>query len=410
MRGSSGAAAAAVGVWLAMSACSVPFSSGAAVGLGSKGPVKVALVDVFSGNSGYSYLGPYLKNSLQVEIDDLNAAGGLLGAQIQLVTADDGYDMTRTPEVVKQLLSDSAVKLMVGPSFAGLYLGAKPLIEKVQVPNCVTAMYADDVMRTARFTFRAQEADSARLGALLSYIRKNTQMKKIGLIADDDGVGHGYDGQLSDQAGKAGLQYIGAAFAAGTGDHKAQVQQMVQRGAEAVILSTNPSTAAKTLQAIKLLNATTRLKAFGFNTLASYDWVQQLGDPGSGVVFESTVQAYLSDVPEARWSPAYRNFSRQTITRYGTAPNRTEMQGIAAGADCITEWAKAVQAARNFNGTDIVKAWETLDIPAAESVLGVHEQFSRTNHDAVPPDGLCIYQWVKTSDKWGLRLLSGPGP
>jgi branched-chain amino acid transport system substrate-binding protein len=410
MKGAWGAAAAAVGVWLAMSACSLPFSSGTTVGLGSKGPVKVALVDVFSGNSGYGYLGPYLKNSLQVEIDDLNAAGGLLGAQIQLVTADDGYDMTRTPEVVKQLLSDSAVKLLVGPSFAGLYLGAKPLIEKAQVPNCVTAMYADDVMRTARFTFRAQEADTTRLGALLSYIRKNTQMKKVGLIADDDGVGHGYDGELSDQAGKAGLQYIGAAFAAATGDHKAQVQQMMQRGAEAVILSSNPSTAAKTLQAIKLLNATTRLKAFGFNSLASYDWVQQLGDPGNGVVFESTVQAYLSDVPEARWSPAYRNFSRQTITRYGTAPNRTEMQGIAAGADCITEWAKAVQAARDFNGTDVVKAWETLDIPAAESVLGVHEQFSRTDHDAVPPDGLCIYQWVKNSDKWGLRLLSGPGP
>src|SRR5262249_62124355 len=104
------------------------------------GPVTVPLLDLCSANSGSHHLRPTLNNILQVEIDALNAAGGLLGAQIQLVTADDGYDMTRTPEVVKQLLSDSAVKLMVGPSFAGLYLGAKPLIEKVQVPNCVTAM------------------------------------------------------------------------------------------------------------------------------------------------------------------------------------------------------------------------------------------------------------------------------
>ena len=407
----AGAAAvvAAVGVWLANSACSLPLSNGGTAGLGSKGPVKVALVDVFSGNSGYSYMGPYLKNSLQVEIDDLNAAGGLLGMQIQLVTADDGYDLTRTPEVVRQVLSDRAVKLLVGPSFAGLYLGAKPLIEHAQVPNCVTAMAADDVMRTARFTFRAQEADSARLGALLSYMRKNTQIKKVGLIADDDGVGHGYDGQLSDQAGKAGLQYIGAAFVASTGDHKAQVQQMLQRGAEAVILSSDPSTAGKTLQAIKLLNATTRLKAFGFNSLASYDWVQQVGDAARGVIFDSTVEAYLSDVPEARWSPAYRNFSKQVLTRYGTAPNGVEMQGIAAGADCITQWAKAVQAARDFDGMHVVKAWETLDIPAADSVLGVREQFSNTEHDAIPPDGLCIYQWVKNGDRWGLRLLAGPG-
>lgn len=402
-------AAALLGAWLATSACNVPFTNGASIGLGPKSPVKVALVDVFSGNSGYAYLGPYLKNSLQVEIDDLNATGGLLGSKIQLVTADDQYDMTKTADVVKQLLADRSVKLLVGPSFAGLYLGAKPIIQQARVPNCLTAMAADDVMRRARFSFRAQEADSARMGALLTYIRKSTQMRKIGLIAEDDGAGHGYDSQLSEQSGKAGLQYIGAAFVAGNTDLKTPAQQMLQRGAEAVLLSNNPATAGKTLQAIKQLNAAARLKAFGFSGLSSYSWVQQLGDPASGLVFASTIQAYLSDVPEARWPPAYRNFAKEVIARFGTAPNGVEMQGLAAGADCIAQWARAVQAARDFDGTAVARSWETLDIPVSESVLGVHEQFSPANHDAVPPDALCMYQWVKNGDRWGLRLLAGPG-
>jgi len=404
------AAVAALSACLAVSACSLPFTNGGPIDLGPKASVKVALVDVFSGNSGYAYLGPYLKNSLQVEIDGLNATGGLLGSKIQLVTADDQYDMTRTADVVKQVLADRSVKLLVGPSLAGLYLSAKPIIEHARVPNCLTAMAADDVMRRARFSFRAQEADSARMVALLTYIRKNTQMRKIGLIAEDDGVGHGYDSQLSEQSGKAGLQYIGAAFVAGSADLKTPAQQMLQRGAEAVVLSNNPPTAGKTLQAIKQLNAVAKLKAFGFSGLSSYSWVQQVGDPAGGLVFASTIQAYMSDVPEARWPLAYRSFAKEVIARFGTAPNGVEMQGFAAGADCIAQWARAVRGARDFDGTAVARSWEALDIPASESVLGVHEQFSPANHDAVPPDALCIYQWVKNGDRWGLRLLAGPGP
>lgn len=397
---------AAHAVWLAASACALPFASGAPMGLGARGPVKVALVDVFSGSSGHAYLGPYLKNSLQVQIDDLNAHGGLLGSQVQLVTADDQYDLTRTPEVVKHVLADRSVKLLVGPSFAGLYLGAEPLIEQAKVPNCLTAMAADDIMRAAPFTFRAQEADSARIVALLGYIRKSTPMKKVGLITEDDAVGHGYESQLSEQGAKAGLQYIGAAFVTGAADHKAQVQQMLQRGAEAVVLSNNPPTAGKTLQAIKQLNAIARLKPFGFSGLASYGWVQQLGDAAFGLTFISTVQAYLSDLPDSRWPPAYRSFARQVLARYGPASNGVEMQGIPAGADCINQWASAVQVARTFDGTEVVKAWQTLDIPASDSVLGVRERFSPSDHDAVSPDGLCLYQWMKTGDRWWLRQVA----
>lgn len=376
--------------------------------LGARGPIKVALVDVFSGTSGFANLGPYLKNSLQLEIDDLNSRGGLLGSQLQLVTADDQYDMTRTQEVVKQLLSDHSVKLLVGPSFAGLYLAAKSAIDQAKVANCVTSMAADDVMRFAPFTFRAQEPDSARIVAILGYIRKSTPMKKVGLITEDDAVGHGYDSQLSEQSSRAGLQYIGASFipATASADHKAQVQQMLQRGAEAVVLSNNQATAAKTLQAIKLLNAGAKVHPFGFSGLSSYSWAQQQGDAVNGLAFASTVLAYLSDLPDARWPQAYRAFARDALTRYGTASNGVEMQAIPAGGDCILQWSRAVQAARTFDEPDVAKAWEALDIPASDSLLGVREHFSSTDHDAVPPDGLNIYQWARTGERWWLRQLT----
>jgi hypothetical protein len=84
------------------------------------------------------------------------------------------------------------------------------------------------------------------------------------------------------------------------------------------------------------------------------------------------------------------------------------MKAVPAAADCIVEWARAVQAANDFDGTHIARAWETLDVPAAQSVLGVHERFAPDDHDAVPVDALGVYQWVKNADKWGLKQLAGP--
>jgi branched-chain amino acid transport system substrate-binding protein len=373
-------------------------------GTAIQGPVKIALVDVLSGPS--AAIGTNEQNALQVEIDDINARGGLLGHQLQLVTADDQLKLDATPGVVKQMLADRSVRLMVGPSFAGLYLGAKPLIEQARVPNCLTSMAADDVMANAPFSFRAQAADHARVPAVLAYIRNTTPLRKVGLVAADDSVGHGSDALLSDQAGHYGLQYVGAAFA-GAGDQKPLVQQMVQRGAEALVLSDDPALAQKTLLAVKQANAGAKLKAFGTSGLSTYDFAQQVGDPANGLVFSSSILTYMSDVPEARWPATYRDFVSRVVARYGRAQNGVEMRGSAAAAACLLDWSRAVQAVGDFDGVRVAKAWEALDVPAAQSVLGVHEQFGRGNHDAVPADALFVYQRIKNGDRWSLKQLTG---
>lgn len=402
------ACAAAVAVCLLLTSCSVA-ASGGGTGLGgSRGPVKVALVDVFSGTSPYASQGTYLQNSLQVEIDALNAQGGLLGVHVQLVTADDQLDPARTSAVVKQLLADGSVRLLVGPSFAGLYLGAKPLIAQTRVPNCLTSMSADDLMVGAPYSFRAQAPNRANVPTLLGYLQHGTQVKKVGLVAENDGIGQDHDSQLSDQAPRFGLQYVGAAFVAPAGDQKAQVQQMLKLGADAILLSDNPATAVKTLQAISALKATAKLKALGFSGLSGYSFPLQAGDPASGLVFTSTIQTYLSDVPEARWPPAYHDFVKKAQSQFGAAANGIEMKAVPAAGDCIVQWSRAVQAASDFDGARVAKAWERLDVPVAESVLGVRERFAPDDHDAVPLDGLGVYQWVKNGDRWSLKQLVGP--
>jgi len=100
---------------------------------------------------------------------------------------------------------------------------------------------------------------------------------------------------------------------------------------------------------------------------------------------------------------------KKITTQYGYSSNGLEMKGTPLAADCMIEWAKAVQKANAFDGTKVVKAWEALDIPPTQNVLGVREKFSASNHNAVPQEGIFVYQWAKQPDgKFRLKQLVGP--
>ena len=103
-------AALAAALCLCLAGCgggALPFMGGGGGSGVVHGPVKVALVDVFSGTSPYASQGTLLQNSLQIEIDAVNAQGGLLGNQVQLVTADDQLDPPATPSPGSSSPSDT---------------------------------------------------------------------------------------------------------------------------------------------------------------------------------------------------------------------------------------------------------------------------------------------------------------
>lgn len=392
---------------LALGACGgMPLTRSSSSATGTiRGPIKVAVVDVFSGPS--APWGTAVLNSVQLEVDELNARGGLLGSRIELVSADDEMRPDRAGEAARQLLADHSVRLLVGPSIAGLFLAAKPAITSTRTPNCVPLMAADDVMRDASYSFRTQEQDRDKVPVLLDYVHRGTQLKKIGLISEGDAFGAEYDRQLSELAPQYGLQYVGAILAGG-GDQKTVVQQMLQRGAEAVILPNTPATAARTFTAITQLKAGARLKTLGFGGLGTYAFPLQVGDAANGLTFVSTTQTYLSDVPKGRWLPAYRDFVEKVTSRYGLAANGVEIRGTPSAADCVFAWARAVQAANDLDGTRVAKAWETLDLPAQQTRLGIREKFAPGDHEAVPLEGVSVYQWTRSGGRWVLRQLVGP--
>jgi hypothetical protein len=186
------------------------------------------------------------------------------------------------------------------------------------------------------------------------------------------------------------------------------VQRSLDQGVQALVLSDQPAVAARTALAVKQLGATGKLQLLGFGGLAGYDFPASAGDAAVGSLLATTISSYLTDVPQARWPMGYRTFVSKATNQYGLASNGVEMKAAPAPADCIVQWARAVERAGTFQGAAVVRAWETLDVPSSEAVQGVHEVVSPSEHSSVPADGIFVYTWAKQQAGYKLQQLAGP--
>src|SRR5262245_4882781 len=366
--------------------------------------VKVALVDRFSGSS--ESWGRYARNGLQVAVDALNAQGGLLGDRVEVVAADSEPSPAKAAELVHEQLTDDGVKLLVGPNSTAAFQALRQAIGAGGLPNCVTRV-GDGALGGAGLTFRVGASDQTRVAALFSYLHQSRpDVRKVGLLIGDDAA-QAIERVLTDQAGRSGLTYVGHAGVADA-DPAPALQQLVNQGAQAVVLADTSAAAVRAAQAVHLPALAGHLVLLGFGALTSYEFASAGGDAALGSVLATTNRAYLTGSPSAGWPPAYRAFVDTTTRQYGTAANGVEMQADPAAADCVLEWAHAVRRAGTFQVSGVVHAWEGLFLSAADTALGVTERPTAADHTAVGPDGVFVYTWTRDGSRYRLKQLAAP--
>ena len=369
----------------------------------TRGSVRIVLVDAFTGRSDAS--GSSVENSLQLEIDALNAHGGLLGRRVELVSADNEAKADKSGELVREHLADERVGLLVGPGATTTYSTARPFIDHAHVPNCLPARVADDAVAGAAYTFRTHPADRTAVTALLGYVRGRTAVRKLGGLAARDAGAQAVDKQLGAAAAAAGIEYVGSVSQATTLDARTALQQLLARGAQGVVLAGDAAFSAAAARALQDLGVGGQVPVFGFDGMATLAYTDQAADAAQGTVVAATRHDSLTPLPSSAWPAAYRNFMQAVAARYGYAPNGQEVKGLPQAADCVVLWARAVRRAGTFDGQPVVRAWEQLDVRAEDAALGVEERFAPGQHDAVGADGLLLYQWVKRSGQYRLQPL-----
>ena len=95
--------------------------------------IKVGFIGSLSSDTGLSTL-----RGAEIAIDELNAAGGVMGQKVVLVTADTGEDVTEGIKAYEYLAETEEVDFIISGSIDDVSLGWLPRMQEYQIPTLDT--------------------------------------------------------------------------------------------------------------------------------------------------------------------------------------------------------------------------------------------------------------------------------
>ena len=140
-------------------------------------------------------------------VDAINAAGGLLGQKVELVTYDDQAKADQAIFTANKLIGDG-IKLVVNASYSASGRAAAPVFQKAGVVMISAYGVHPDITLAGDYNFRFVHLGPPQGAATALFIGKMLGIKKVSAITMDNDYGEAtMDGFLAN-AGKYGINVV----------------------------------------------------------------------------------------------------------------------------------------------------------------------------------------------------------
>ena len=335
-------------------------------------------------------------------VDQINAAGGVKGRKIQMVTRDTQGDPTKAVNAVQEMMANYKVHAIFGPNNSGEALATTPIIARRGIPNIhccgITSLIDEKKFPNAfrQTPNNGQSSDPPRI-----YCQKVLKLNKVAVIGDSTGYGtSAVADSVNNFKNNNGEVVYQAQIDATQPDLMPDMLRMREAGAQAII----PWTVSTGMIA-RLLNAR---GAMGWD-------VPFIGHQamGSGEV------GHLLQKPEY-WNNVFNEgFKNCSFDAAGKLPARTQdfvdqargkmslvntsLWWIVSAVDAIQLIADAVSKTDSSSPEAIIGYWNTL---TKYPGLFADYTFSPTQHNGFPSDELVMS--VASSEHDGAYALA-PG-
>ena len=182
-----------------------------------------------------SFLGDPELKTLQMYVDEINAEGGLMGRQIELVHYDSGANPKKAVDFVKRLIQRDKVDVIVGGSASGETMAVTPQVEKAGIPFISLAGSIKIVQPVKKWVFKTPHTD--RMAAAKIYEDMNKRgIKKVALISGSGGFDKSGRAQSLDLAPEYGITIVAdETYGSKDTDMTAQLTKIRATDAEAIL-------------------------------------------------------------------------------------------------------------------------------------------------------------------------------
>ncbi len=117
-------------------------------------------------------------------VKEINAAGGIMGRQIQIITADDQGDPTQAVSEAKRLVFQEKVDLLLGPLLSGLVIATAPVLTEAKIASIHSGASTAITTQLLPYGFSMFTSVDEQAKSMVNYAA-NAKVKSAAILTDN---------------------------------------------------------------------------------------------------------------------------------------------------------------------------------------------------------------------------------
>ncbi len=323
---------------------------------------------------------------IQAAIEDINAAGGVLGRKLTLVIRDDQSQPPRSIQNMSDLIDNEKVVAVFGPTNSGNAMAWKNIPNQKKIISMGMIGGGTDITRPVsagadNYMFRVSMVDREQVAGLMAYAKK-VGYKKVGLMAETTGFGQG---GLKDMQEIATLQGIEPAaterFAVADTDMTSQLNKMKSAGVDAIIVWAQGTPTGQLMRSMEKINYFPAvLSSWAADNVTFYD-------AAGKTLAEKPI--FMRTMVNAATPKQKALFDR--VKDKLAAPSAFPF--TVHGYDAVQLIAASIRQAGGTDGEKMRIALEDLKAPVEGVMKTYNKPFSKIQHEALTAADFAFVKW-----------------
>ncbi|NVO29292.1 branched-chain amino acid ABC transporter substrate-binding protein [Donghicola sp. C2-DW-16] len=322
--------------------------------------INIGVAGSLTGSSAFS--GEKQEIGARAAIDDINAAGGVLGQQLHPLLVDDACDPHQAEAAAQQLISAGAA-VVVGHNCSGATVAAMGLYEQANLlmisPAATNPRVTDE---GGDNVFRVSGRDDEQAAIAATLIKDRFPNARIGIVNNEGVYGQGLTNSLISELGSRGIEpVLVTTFQPGSDDYYGLVDSFVASDLDVLYFASNMATDVG-LIALQSREQLPDVQFIGADALAADSYMLVAEDAGVGTLFTFGVDARELDsakeVAERIRETAFYEPSGYTLYTYAV----------------LQVWADAVRIAGSTETAAVAKAMHENTFDTVMGTIGFDEK------------------------------------
>jgi branched-chain amino acid transport system substrate-binding protein len=177
-------------------------------------------------------------NGIKMAADEVNAAGGINGKQIEILVQDDRSDASEAATIVTKFVTQDQVHAILGEVASSRSIAAAPIAQNAKIPMLTPSSTNPEVTKKGNFIFRSCFIDPVQGAAIAQFAARTLNAKRAAIMVDrKNDYSTGLEKVIKEVFTKMGGEIVGTqSYQEGDQDFNAQLTDLKGKNPEVIFV------------------------------------------------------------------------------------------------------------------------------------------------------------------------------